>query len=119
MSDELSREIGKLRDSGKIPETVAQAARRHPEMAETLLRLHRVEHKTDNQSEVLAKLVHIAELQSIAIFGSPELKQPGLISDVRDTRNEVYRGKWMISGAIALGGFLFTCLGFWIEWSKH
>jgi hypothetical protein len=118
-SEESARELKQLRESGSIDQNVLREAERHPVLAETLVRLHRVEGETRSQSDVLKELREIAKLQSIALFGNKDLQQPGLVKDMRDTRIILYRGIWTISGAFSFGGILIALAGLWLEWEKH
>jgi len=112
-SDELTKGIERMRDSGSLAPSVARDAINRPVEGAVLVRVERIETETARQS--------------LALFGDKHLDPPGeipgLLKDVKDLKYLVYRGLWLVAGGLSVGGFFIgtglAILGLLIEWSRR
>jgi hypothetical protein len=108
-TDDTTKGIESMRDSGKLSHSIARAAINHPLEGEKILRMDRIEEKQDDMWR--------------ALFGDERQELPGIVSDVRFLKTNFWRGIWTVAGGMAVGGFFIaaaaTVFGLWIEYSKH
>lgn len=111
-AEEINRELNEMSASGRISTNVAREAKEHPLHAEILIRQDRLERTNKAQSDDLGEV-------KTALFGNERLRIPGMVSDMKDLKYQVYHAGWTIAGGAAVGGICITALGLYIEWSKH